>query len=109
MCNINFFFFFFSSRRRHTRLTCDWSPDVCSSDLEINAENPKNVGFTEKKCSCSEPKGTARHRWESQLQYGHLPKGCFSREKRAWSRYSRQRICGNSTARARWMSRLCAA
>src|SRR6266480_986539 len=27
-------FFFFSSRRRHTRLTCDWSSDVCSSDLE---------------------------------------------------------------------------
>src|SRR5690242_4224964 len=22
-----------SSRRRHTRLTCDWSSDVCSSDL----------------------------------------------------------------------------
>src|SRR4051812_49987669 len=28
------FFFFFSSRRRHTRLTCDWSSDVCSSDLQ---------------------------------------------------------------------------
>src|SRR6267142_2088722 len=28
-----FFFFFFSSRRRHTRLTCDWGSDVCSSDL----------------------------------------------------------------------------
>src|SRR6266480_4345209 len=27
------FCFFFSSRRRHTRLTCDWSSDVCSSDL----------------------------------------------------------------------------
>src|SRR2546430_12578559 len=26
--------FFFSSRRRHTRLDCDWSSDVCSSDLE---------------------------------------------------------------------------
>src|SRR5690242_12572320 len=30
-----FFFFFFSSRRRHTRLTCDWSSDVCSSDLSL--------------------------------------------------------------------------
>src|SRR4051812_25641727 len=30
-----FFFFFFSSRRRHTRLTCDWSSDVCSSDLNL--------------------------------------------------------------------------
>src|SRR5438034_5462898 len=29
-----FFFFFFSSRRRHTRSLCDWSSDVCSSDLD---------------------------------------------------------------------------
>src|SRR5437588_3692913 len=28
------FFFFFSSRRRHTRSLCDWSSDVCSSDLQ---------------------------------------------------------------------------
>src|SRR5256886_14082657 len=27
-------FFFFSSRRRHTRFDCDWSSDVCSSDLD---------------------------------------------------------------------------
>src|SRR5580698_8251355 len=35
-------FFFFSSRRRHTRLTCDWSSDVCSSDLgvRVNALAP---------------------------------------------------------------------
>src|SRR5260370_6006643 len=26
-------FFFFSSRRRHTRFKCDWSSNVCSSDL----------------------------------------------------------------------------
>src|SRR5207237_7738604 len=31
--DINVFFFFFSSRRRHTRFKCDWSSDVCSSDL----------------------------------------------------------------------------
>src|SRR5256886_5603186 len=29
-----YFFFFFSSRRRHTRFDCDWSSDVCSSDLK---------------------------------------------------------------------------
>src|SRR6266480_6877827 len=34
MCKVRLcVFFFFSSRRRHTRLTCDWSSDVCSSDL----------------------------------------------------------------------------
>src|SRR5688572_25242028 len=26
--------FFFSSRRRHTSFDCDWSSDVCSSDLD---------------------------------------------------------------------------
>src|SRR5690242_20889067 len=30
--------FFFSSRRRHTRLTCDWSSDVCSSDLVLHQQ-----------------------------------------------------------------------
>ena len=29
--------FFFSSRRRHTRSLCDWSSDVCSSDLSYSA------------------------------------------------------------------------
>src|SRR2546430_8766206 len=33
------FFFFFSSRRRHTRFDCDWSSDVCSSDLTQAAIN----------------------------------------------------------------------
>src|SRR5689334_24242637 len=31
------FCFFFSSRRRHTRWNCDWSSDVCSSDLDARA------------------------------------------------------------------------
>src|SRR6267143_3644378 len=31
--------FFFSSRRRHTSWTCDWSSDVCSSDLGWSAWN----------------------------------------------------------------------
>src|SRR5438309_5361375 len=35
-----FFFFFFSSRRRHTRWNCDWSSDVCSSDLGISVGEP---------------------------------------------------------------------
>src|SRR6266567_8349549 len=50
-------FFFFSSRRRHTRFDCDWSSDVCSSDLANRAPNgplgmasPANtyVGLTHK-------------------------------------------------------------
>src|SRR2546430_6820142 len=34
-CRIPATLFFFSSRRRHTRFDCDWSSDVCSSDLTI--------------------------------------------------------------------------
>src|SRR5215211_4056412 len=30
----NMMCFFFASRRRHTRSLCDWSSDVCSSDLD---------------------------------------------------------------------------
>src|SRR5690242_18844951 len=37
------FLFFFSSRRRHTRLTCDWSSDVCSSDLVVLKPAPANI------------------------------------------------------------------
>src|SRR2546430_4505574 len=36
MWNTRMFMFFFSSRRRHTRFDCDWSSDVCSSDLLLH-------------------------------------------------------------------------
>src|SRR5260370_15451511 len=43
------FFFFFSSRRRHTRFKCDWSSDVCSSDLDsvvsLNGDDVVFAGF----------------------------------------------------------------
>src|SRR2546430_11580316 len=37
--------FFFSSRRRHTRFDCDWSSDVCSSDLVEEAGVPRAGSF----------------------------------------------------------------
>src|SRR5476649_2973752 len=40
MLTFSVFFFFFSSRRRHTRSLCDWSSDVCSSDLPPTVERP---------------------------------------------------------------------
>src|SRR6266853_4097672 len=48
------FFFFFSSRRRHTRFDCDWSSDVCSSDL--NSPVWFNVG-----CDRIEPSSDAQN------------------------------------------------
>src|SRR2546427_11461371 len=42
-----FFFFFFSSRRRHTRFDCDWSSDVCSSDLVLALRAASSGIFTD--------------------------------------------------------------
>src|SRR3989475_2128439 len=41
-----FLSFFFSSRRRHTRFDCDWSSDVCSSDIRfpLNFNSPYKAG-----------------------------------------------------------------
>src|SRR2546430_13714802 len=36
---------FFSSRRRHTRFDCDWSSDVCSSDLGTWKDLTDSVNF----------------------------------------------------------------
>src|SRR5882762_8149159 len=35
--------FFFSSRRRHTRFKCDWSSDVCSSDLTATSRPSRQL------------------------------------------------------------------
>src|SRR2546430_3065670 len=40
-------FFFFSSRRRHTRFDCDWSSDVCSSDLARGNVLPRAASAVE--------------------------------------------------------------
>src|SRR5438132_8020065 len=51
MCFPNFILvFFFSSRRRHTRSLCDWSSDVCSSDLvtvELADGRKSDVGLAD--------------------------------------------------------------
>src|SRR3989475_7796613 len=62
-------FFFFSSRRRHTRFDCDWSSDVCSSDLSssmvagldmLNAtRRPKPTGLT---CTDAQKTNSEAHR-----------------------------------------------
>src|SRR5256886_4489694 len=41
-------FFFFSSRRRHTRFDCDWSSDVCSSDLKEDIARVATISSRER-------------------------------------------------------------
>src|SRR2546427_3914290 len=50
------FFFFFSSRRRHTRFDCDWSSDVCSSDLS-RAQKPDAAQSLGHRARAAPPRG----------------------------------------------------
>src|SRR4051812_49502372 len=84
-----FFFFFFSSRRRHTRLTCDWSSDVCSSDLGFrHAARPLVRGGTEEARGCrGRPRGDQVGYWlgtpNPRSEERRVGKECRSR----WSPY----------------------
>src|SRR6266478_8424843 len=64
------FFFFFSSRRRHTRFDCDWSSDVCSSDLaDRNRAGVEHAG-----CESCIHAGLGKHRAEV-LDGARTPRG----------------------------------
>src|SRR5580698_11193358 len=54
--------FFFSSRRRHTRLTCDWSSDVCSSDLGAAGGDT----FSRWECLCVHRGSRRAEQWRHQ-------------------------------------------
>src|SRR5260370_17247631 len=47
---VGFGIFFFSSRRRHTRFKCDWSSDVCSSDL-VGKQRPAQAHVLERQAN----------------------------------------------------------
>src|SRR2546430_15180668 len=53
-------FFFFSSRRRHTRFDCDWSSDVCSSDLCVRNPLPC-AKLPSTPCACALIRRFAHH------------------------------------------------
>src|SRR5882762_11374478 len=67
--------FFFSSRRRHTRFKCDWSSDVCSSDLDDGERRLLR--------SHDEERGVAEgHDHHRRLRPGAgLPDAAFRRER----------------------------
>src|SRR2546430_4355438 len=45
---------FFSSRRRHTRFDCDWSSDVCSSDLVWSSKPMAQMNRNREKVDASQ-------------------------------------------------------
>src|SRR5215204_6402225 len=73
------FFFFFSSRRRHTRSLCDWSSDVCSSDLAARSGRQSPSTQLTTRSSTSPPAWISGARSEER----RVGKECRSR----WSPY----------------------
>src|SRR6266568_8382008 len=89
-------FFFFSSRRRHTRWNCDWSSDVCSSDLRRRARARGNPRLAAEPQGRGDP-GTVRRQRQ--------PQECGGSAGRAGARW---RSGGRRVARSRRLGRACA-
>src|SRR5207237_9358185 len=65
-----YYFFFFSSRRRHTRFKCDWSSDVCSSDLMSMSVASRT--WTRASCSGVRPSSAMRLSEKWAYRYSHI-------------------------------------
>src|SRR2546430_12894059 len=70
--------FFFSSRRRHTRFDCDWSSDVCSSDL-FRAEAVTLPAVTPTTLLAMEKAETVAKRGLSFAELSHVEAGHLER------------------------------
>src|SRR5256886_3960841 len=65
------YLFFFSSRRRHTRFDCDWSSDVCSSDLAHRSCRPTRCRHRLQEPWSSQPRlRSERLRYRERCPYG---------------------------------------
>src|SRR5207237_6421834 len=70
--------FFFSSRRRNTRFKCDWSSDLCSSDLSrLPAHAEQRV-----KLLCAMDALVCHLAWIEVPDPGHLLRCPLDRDKR---------------------------
>src|SRR5438270_9696712 len=86
--------FFFSSRRRHTRFDCDWSSDVCSSDLCVSASRSwlcrflggkTQIGGAQSQLLLADTQARERKRGiNARSEERRVRKECRSR----WSRYN---------------------
>src|SRR3954466_16430410 len=62
-------FVFVSSRRRHTRLSCDWSSDVCSSDLTLFRSTRLSCDWSSDVCSSDHRKSTRLNSSHTIISY----------------------------------------
>src|SRR2546430_8471922 len=94
-------FFFFSSRRRHTRFDCDWSSDVCSSDL-LGHHDPRHrvsaagdhgrVVDREGDLRWADRKSTRLNSSHSQISYAVF---CLKKKKKRMKTINRQHSVTN--------------
>src|SRR5438132_8934196 len=74
--------FFFSSRRRHTISLCDWSSDVCSSDLDASRERARERARCFRPRSDAE-KAQAAGRWRQSRARGRSEERRVGKECRS--------------------------
>src|SRR5205085_9119895 len=82
------FFFFFSSRRRHTRFDCDWSSDVCSSDLSSSLFQK------------SRKPGTRRNRFSRRRRFSECCRPAFGQSAFESIRSEERRV--GKECKSRW-------
>src|SRR5256886_3030327 len=93
------FLFFFSSRRRHTRFDCDWSSDVCSSDLPPKRECEFcSTSVSIRNCEIIYP-GTSANRRDSQAS-AESKMANFSQGQKLPDRSEERRV--GKECRSRW-------
>src|SRR5260221_5296316 len=93
--------FFFSSRRRHTRSLCDWSSDVCSSDLDISWSTQTNELFSWVLLPLRSKRRPSRPQGCNNRYSAGLPTNGSSSETSPGCRRSEERRVGKE-CRSRW-------
>src|SRR5256886_12306960 len=92
------FFFFFSSRRRHTRFDCDWSSDVCSSDLQLLVDGR---GFNGKAAGAATGTDTSGGFWLGGTLFDHVTPDMRIYKEEIFGPRSEERRVGKE-CRSRW-------
>src|SRR2546427_2560690 len=70
--------FFFSSRRRHTRFDCDWSSDVCSSDLKaglVVSVGHTDANYEQTRFAIAHGARSATHMYNAMRPFTHRDPG----------------------------------
>src|SRR5260370_23980859 len=92
-------YFFFSSRRRHTRFKCDWSSDVCSSDLMTRRPG---IGRVQLSLPLRTARSLPKLRYTFFKSSGSLNlRPSFAAYSLRWSERSEERRVGKE-CRSRW-------